>query len=238
MNAHLERKSIDLESEVRHLQEPAERWDAYTLLAWGFRRFGPQIALASSFGAEASVLIDLAARIEPDLHVFTLDTGFLFPETYALIEAIERRYGIRVERIRPELTPEQQAEQHGEALWRRNPALCCQLRKVEPLRRKLAGLEAWITGIRREQSEARTAAGKLEWDTKFGVAKVNPLADWTWEQVSEYTTAHHLPYNSLLDRSYLSIGCVQCTSPVIPGEDLRSGRWAGLSVKECGLHLR
>ncbi|MBI3667227.1 MAG: phosphoadenylyl-sulfate reductase [Acidobacteria bacterium] len=227
-----------LESEVRGLQSRAEGWDALKLLAWSFGRFQPRVALASSFGAEAGLLIDLAARIEPDLRVFTLDTGFLFDETYALIEEIEQRYGVRVERIQPELTPQQQVERHGEALWSRDPDFCCKLRKVDPLRLKLAGLEAWITGLRREQSPGRATAGKLEWDAKFGLAKLNPLADWTWTQVWEYIRANEVPYNPLRDRNYLSIGCVQCTRPVIPGEDLRAGRWAGFSMTECGLHSR
>ncbi len=225
-----------LPAEIVQQQAEAERWSAEEVLRWGLTRFHPRVAVASSFGAEDVVLIDLAARVRPDFRVFTLDTDFLFAETYVLIEQIEQRYGIEVERCRSALTPEEQARIHGEALWSREPDLCCDLRKVQPLKKKLAELQAWVTGIRREQAPTRANARKLEWDAKFGLVKLNPLADWSWAQVWEYIRAHGVLYNPLHDRNYPSLGCTYCTRPVKPGEDLRVGRWAGFNKTECGLH--
>jgi phosphoadenosine phosphosulfate reductase len=226
-----------LEQQVAGLQADAERWNAQQLLGWGLSQFGPSLALASSFGAEDVVLIDMASRISK-FRVFTLDTDFLFPETYALIDEIEARYGVEVERTRPQLTPEAQAAQYGPALWASRPDACCELRKVEPLKKKLAGLEAWVTGVRRDQSFTRANARKLEWDAKFGLVKLNPLADWNWSQVWDYIRANNVPYNPLHDRDYPSIGCTYCTRPVKPGEDPRAGRWSGFSKTECGLHIK
>lgn len=229
---------LSVREEIEQRKLEAEAWSAEEALRWGLARFEPQVALASSFGAEDVVLIDLAARLRAGFRVFTLDTDFLFPETYALIEQVQRRYGIRVERCRSLLTPEEQAGAHGAALWSRDPNLCCELRKVEPLKKKLAELQAWATGIRREQAPTRAGTGKLEWDARFGLVKLNPLADWTWRQVWDYIRDRQVPYNPLHDRHYPSIGCTHCTRPVLPGEDLRAGRWAGFAKTECGLHGR
>ena len=225
-----------LRQEVEQRQAEAERWSAEELLRWSLAQFHPHIALAASFGAEDVVLIDLAVRVQSGFRMFTLDTDFLFPETYALIQQVERRYGIRVERCQSKLTPEEQASIHGPALWTRKPDLCCELRKVLPLQKKLAELSAWVTGIRREQASTRANARKLEWDAKFGLVKLSPLADWSSLQVWEYIRANGVPYNPLHDQNYPSIGCTHCTRPVQPGEDPRAGRWAGFSKTECGLH--
>ena len=217
-------------------QIQAESLSAAELVKYALEQFSPKVAIASSFGAEDVVLIHLAAQARPDFRVFTLDTDFLFPETYALIDAIEQRYGIKVERTRPRLTPDEQAQEVGKALWSREPDLCCNIRKVEPLTNKLAELDAWVTGIRRDQAPTRANARKLEWDSKFGLIKINPLADWKWEQVWAYIRAHSIPYNPLHDRGYPSIGCTYCTRPVRAGEDFRAGRWSGFQKTECGLH--
>lgn len=206
------------------------------LIRLALERFAGGVAIASSFGAEDVVLIDLAAQSGLPFRVFTLDTDFLFPETYALIDGIESRYGIAVERCRPRLTPEEQAREHGEALWTREPDRCCAIRKIEPLQEKLATLEAWITGIRRDQAPTRANAKKLEWDDKFGLWKFNPIADWSADRVWSYIRAYDVAYNPLHDRSYPSIGCTYCTRPVRDGEDPRAGRWAGFAKTECGLH--
>jgi phosphoadenosine phosphosulfate reductase len=206
------------------------------ILRWAFATFGGSVEVASAFGAEGIVLIDIAAKIKPDLPVFTLDTDFLFPETLRLMEKIEARYGIAIERIKPHLTPAEQELNYGPALWSRDPDACCNLRKIEPLRRKLAGLGAWITSIRRDQTAARASAAKVEWDAKFELVKINPLADWSSQQVWEYIRKHDLDYNPLHDRSYPSIGCTHCTRSVRPGEDPRAGRWSGFTKTECGLH--
>jgi phosphoadenosine phosphosulfate reductase len=216
--------------------ESAEGLDAAEVIHSALDFFGNDIAIASSFGAEDVVLIDIASRRGAPFRAFMLDTDFLFPETYALIEEVEATYGITVERCRPALTPAEQALVHGEALWSVNPDRCCAIRKVEPLKEKLRSLKAWITGVRRDQAPTRANAKKLEWDDKFALWKLNPLADWTSEQVWSYIRANGVPYNPLHDRSYPSIGCTWCTRPVAPGQDPRAGRWAGFAKTECGLH--
>lgn len=225
-------------NQVQRHQAEAEAWPPGKLLGWGFERFHPRLAVASSFGAEDVVLIDIAARLQSGLRVFTLDTDFLFPETHDLIERVENKYDIQVERTRPALTPEEQAARHGQALWSREPNFCCQIRKVDPLKAKLAELDAWVTGIRRDQTPARATARKLDWDAGFGLVKLNPLADWTSAQIWDYIRANGVPYNALHDRNYPSIGCTYCTRPVQPGEDPRAGRWAEFQKTECGLHAK
>ena len=224
--------------DIQNYQAEAESWNAEEIIRWGLSQFQPSVAIASSFGAEDVVLIDLATRIQPAFRVFTLDTDFLFPETYALIDQIERQYGVQIERARSRYTPGEQAAAFGDALWSREPDKCCNLRKVEPLTQKLAGLSAWITGIRRDQAPTRANARKLEDDKKFGLVKLNPLADWTWDQVWDYIRAHNVPYNPLHDRNYPSIGCTYCTRQVQAGEDMRAGRWSGFQKTECGLHAK
>jgi len=219
------------------VQAAADGWSAQEVLAWAAREFGDRAALASSFGAEDVVLIHMVSRINAPFAVFTLDTDFLFPETYELISRIEQKYGISVERLRPRLTPESQTSEFGDELWKHQPDLCCQLRKIEPLTQRLQASAAWITGIRREQSSTRANARKLEWDAKFGLVKLNPMADWTEAQVWEYIHSHKVPYNPLHDRGYPSIGCTHCTRAVHPGEDPRAGRWSGFEKTECGLHV-
>jgi phosphoadenosine phosphosulfate reductase len=217
-------------------QFTAETWDPERLLRWSFQQYHPHLAIASGFGAEGMVLIDLAVRIQRDVKIFTLDTDFLFPETYILIGRVEERYGIKVELVRPTLSPEEQARQFGPSLWKMNPDECCRMRKVEPLRQRLSGLRAWVTAIRRDQTPARAHAGKIEWDAQFGLVKINPLADWTSDQVWKYIHDNNVPYNPLHDRNYPSIGCTHCTRAILPGENPRAGRWAGFVKTECGLH--
>lgn len=213
-----------------------EAQTAAALVRGVFEQFGAHAAIASSFGPEDVVLIELASKSGLPYRVFTLDTDFLFPETYALIDQLEARYGFETERCRAALTPPAQAASHGEALWSRDPDRCCRIRKVEPLAAKLATLQAWITGIRRDQAPTRANAKKLEWDETFELWKANPLADWTADQVWEHIRAHDLPYNPLHDQGYPSIGCTYCTRPVKAGEDPRAGRWSGFAKTECGLH--
>lgn len=223
---------------LRTTQAFAESWAAEEVLDWALHRFERKIAMASGFGPEGIVLIDMAVGLRPDVRVFTLDTGLLFPETYELMSEVERRYGIKVERLKPALTVEEQDRQHGASLRSRTPDRCCYMRKVEPLRTKLSTLGAWITAIRRDQTPDRTHAEKIEWDAKFGLVKINPLSDWTSDMVWDYVRENGLPYNTLHDQGYPSIGCAPCTRPVAAGEDPRSGRWAGFAQTECGLHQR
>lgn len=202
-------------------------------------RFGRKIVLACSFGAEDVVLVDMIHRIEPSVPLFYLDTDFLFPETYEVRDRVIERYGLKPEQVlqvKSLLTPAQQDASHGPALWSRDPDRCCRLRKVEPLTRVLKEFDAWITGIRREQSPTRAGAGLVEWDAKFGLVKVNPLAAWSWADVWTYIQIYEVPYNKLHDQNYPSIGCTHCTAPVMPGEDPRAGRWKNTGKSECGLH--
>jgi phosphoadenosine phosphosulfate reductase len=215
----------------------AESWTAEEVLRWAFQAFSSGIEMASGFGAEGMALIDIAARQTSSLRIFTIDTGFLFPETYRLIDQVERRYGITVERVQPKLTPKAQEDVYGTALWSFNPDQCCALRKVEPLKEKLGGLRAWITAIRREQTAIRASARKVEWDQKFQLVKINPIADWTTKDVWNYLYAHDVPYNPLHDANYTSIGCTHCTRAIRPGENPRAGRWSGFQKTECGLHV-
>ena len=226
-----------MKDEITAVQPTAETWSPQRVLAWAFETFGNRVAISSAFGAEGMVIIDLASRLQREFRVFTIDTEFLFPETYNLMDRIQERYGIKIERVFSLLSPEEQERVHGRALWSRNPDQCCNLRKVEPLRRKLSELQAWITSIRRDQTSARGRARKIEWDVKFGLVKINPIADWTSKQVWGYLHDHDVPYNALHDQNYPSIGCTHCTRAVAPGEDPRAGRWPGWGKTECGLHI-
>jgi len=226
-----------VKEQIAEVELAAEKWSPQHTLAWAFDTFGSRVAISSAFGAEGMVLIDIASRVRKDFRLFTIDTEFLFPETYSLMDRIEEKYGFAIERVYPQLSPKEQERIHGAALWGREPDQCCNLRKVEPLRRKLGELDAWITSIRRDQTSARAGARKVEWDSKFGLVKVNPLADWTSKQVWNYIHQHDVPYNTLHDQDYPSIGCTHCTRAVGPGEDPRTGRWPGFAKTECGLHM-
>jgi len=228
---------IDDQLQVAQVQAVAETWSPQHVLSWAFRTFGKKVAISSAFGVEGMVLIDMASRISKNFRLFTIDTEFLFAETYNLMDRIEEKYGITIERVYSALSPEEQQRVHGEALWTSNPDLCCNLRKVEPLRRKLDELSAWITSIRRDQTSVRSGAKRIEWDAKFGLVKVNPIVDWASKQVWRYIHDHDVPYNALHDQDYPSIGCTHCTRAVRPGEDPRAGRWPGFNKTECGLHI-
>lgn len=212
------------------------------LLRWALGRFHPRIAFASSFGAEDVVLIDMLIRIRPDARIVTLDTGRLHEETYDVMERIRRRYGAAIETYCPDREGVERLERE-KGLYSFRDSIesrkeCCAIRKVEPLRRALAGLEAWITGLRREQAITRGRIRNLEFDETFGLLKLNPLADWSEAQVWEYIRLHDVPYNDLHDRGFPSIGCAPCTRAVHAGEDIRAGRWwwERPDQKECGLH--
>lgn len=215
---------------------PAEGTSARDLLRWAARRFGPRLAFATGFGAEGCVIIDLIARERLPVDIFTLDTGLLFPETYALWRQLETTYGITIRAVRTELDLDAQAAAHGAELWARDPDRCCELRKVRPLRAALAGYEGWITAIRRDQTAERARAQLVEHDATFGLLKVNPLAAWTHDDVWAHIYANDVPTNPLHASGYPSIGCVPCTSATLPGEDPRAGRWRGTHKTECGLH--
>ena len=208
------------------------------VLAWAFAELGPDVAIATGFGVEGAALIDMAAKINPRPYVFFVDTGFHFDETLELRRRIERRYGIEIHALEPELTPDQQADAFGVRLLHYDPDFCCSMRKVEPLERFLATRDAWVTAIRRDQTANRATASVVEWDARFGLAKVNPLAAWTRAMVWEYVLDNDVPYNPLHDRGYPSVGCTHCTRAVMAGEPERAGRWSGREKTECGLHVR
>lgn len=192
------------------------------------------IALANSFGAEDCLLVDVIARAQLPVRVFTLDTGYLFPETYTLWRQLEERYGLVIEGRKADVPPVDPA---ATPPWQVDPDACCHARKVVPLRDALAGLGAWVTGIRRDQTPERANARVVEWDGRFGLVKVNPLAGWTASEVWDHLRRLSVPTNPLYEQGYFSIGCAPCTTPVRPGEDPRAGRWRGREKTECGLHV-
>ncbi len=226
-----------MKEHLEQVKVQAERWRADEVLRWAYTTFGEDIAMASGGGVEGMVMLDIAARVNPKLKVFTLDTEFLFPETYDLFDRVEKRYNIRIERVYSAFTPEEQEIAYGAELWKNDPDQCCNLRKVEPLRRKLSQLSGWITAVRRDQTAARANTGKVEWDQKFQLAKINPIADWNTRQIWDYVHKHDVFYNPLHDQNYPSIGCTHCTRAVNAGEDARAGRWSGFAKTECGLHI-
>jgi len=208
--------------------EPAS---AEEVLRFAVERFHPRLYVACSFQKEASVIMDLLVRIEPAVHFFTLDTGLLFQETYETWDRVEKHYGIEIDR-QAGISLAEQANRYGERLWERDPDLCCEERKVIPLRDRLRGADAWVAGLRREQSRTRSSTKKIGWDKRHGLWKVNPLAEWSEADVWAYILANDVPYHPLHDQGYQSIGCTHCTRPSAG----RHGRWAGTDKIECGLH--
>lgn len=227
--------------EVRLLSNHLEEMPLDELLGWCWQHFGARAAIGTSFQGAGLIILHRAAKLGLPLPAFTLDTGLLFPETLRLKQQIEERLGIIIESLHPELTVEQQSAELGPALWQRRPDTCCTLRKVVPLQKKLAQLDVWITGLRRQHSEDRAQTQVLE-RYKFDVLrdgiiyKLNPLAAWSRPQVRAYLKEHQLPYNPLKDRGYVSIGCQPCTRPISEGESDRAGRWTGFDKSECGIH--
>ena len=224
---------------LKTLNGQLEKQTPQEILAYALGEYFPNIILACSFGAEDVVLADMMFRSHPNGTLFYLDTDFLFPETHQVRDQIIAKYQLearQVVQMKSLVTPEEQASQYGEALWEKQPDQCCHLRKIEPLGRVLKNYSAWITGIRRDQSPTRANAGIIEWDEKFQLVKVNPLATWSWEQIWTYIHANDVPYNMLHEQNYPSIGCTHCTAPVMPGDDPRSGRWKNFAKTECGLH--
>lgn len=218
-----------------------EQATATEVLQWGLEKFGNSLAIATAFQAEGMVILDIAARISPSVRVFTLDTGRLPNQTYDMMEMVRARYGVTVETVSPDAAEvEAMVARHGPNLFYgtvplRN--LCCEIRKVRPLERKLGELEAWVTGLRREQHESRSEVRKVA--ASRGKVKISPLADWSTEQVQAYVREHDVPMHPLYEAGYRSIGCAPCTRAVQPGEDDRAGRWWWEldSSKECGIHF-
>jgi phosphoadenosine phosphosulfate reductase len=228
-----------------NLNRDFEKSSAVLLLQWAIKTFRSEIALASSFGAEDVVLIDILMKVDPKIKIFTLDTGRLNEETYQLMDEIRRKYGIQIHSYFPKSDAVESLERvKGFYSFREsiaNRKECCELRKVEPLWRALRGMKAWITGLRRSQAVTRSEIQKIEADDAHpGLYKINPLADWSEEDVWNYIKKNSVPYNRLYDLGYRSIGCAPCTRAVKPGEDVRAGRWwwENPENKECGIHLK
>ena len=213
-----------------------EAQPAADILAWAAHQFAPRVTFGTGFGAEGCVLIHLIAEHALPIDVFTVDTGLLFDETYDLWRRLEARYGLRIRAVRPALSVAEQAAAFGDALWARDPDRCCGIRKVAMMQQELAGMDAWITAIRRDQTLQRARAAIVEADLARDRVKINPLAGWSHDDVWSFIHANAVPYNALHDRGYPSIGCAPCTTSVGDGEDPRAGRWRGREKTECGLH--
>ena len=232
------------ELQIKKIAEEMEDQSAMEVLKWAINAYAPKIALASSFGAEDVILIDMMVKINKEkAKIFTLDTGRLNQETYDVMDAIRKKYGIQIEVYFPEQREtEEMVKIKGMNLMYEsveNRKLCCEIRKVHPLNRALSKLDGWITGLRREQAITRANIYKLEIDSSHGnIVKINPLADWTNEMIWDYIHKNNVPYNKLHDSGYPSIGCEPCTRAVHRGEDPRAGRWwwENATQKECGLH--
>jgi phosphoadenosine phosphosulfate reductase len=227
--------------ELREIEERFQNSATEGILQWAWERFGEKAAIGTSFQGAGLVMIHLARTHNIPLPVFTLDTGLLFPETVALKKRLEEFFQIKIESLEPDITVDEQAHMNGPELWKSNPDLCCTIRKVIPLRLKLADLNCWITGLRRQQSESRTSIGILEvyaFDDATGrdIVKLNPMANWSREEVWNYLKKHKIPYNPLHDQGYRSIGCLPCTRKTAGGENERAGRWTGFNKVECGIH--
>ncbi len=219
----------------REVNERLELLSAEEVIRWAVETFHPSLYFACSFQKTTSVVIDIAQRIEPSTRFFYLDTDLLFEETYATRDALAARYRIEFDRHH-NISVEEQARLYGDKLWARQPDACCGIRKVEPMRDALTGVDCWVSGIRRVDSKTRAGAVKFGWDKRFGLWKLNPLADWSDEEVWNHINEHDVPYNPLHDAGYPSIGCTHCTRPPGNGAGPRDGRWADAEKTECGLN--
>ncbi|MBE2220053.1 MAG: phosphoadenylyl-sulfate reductase [Anaerolineae bacterium] len=214
------------------------RLEPEDVLNWGLTTFGEQTAVATGFGPTGIILLHMISQIRPKTQVFYLQTDLFFPETLALRDELAERLNINFIEVRSELSLDQQSRQYGPELWKHNPDLCCQLRKIDPMRKFLADKKAWVTGLRRDQSSARANIELVSWDSANHLLKLCPLAFWSRKQVWDYIYSHNLPYNELHDRGYPSIGCQPCTKPAkLNSGDERAGRWTGLDKTECGIHF-
>ena len=223
----------ELSWEAEHLEGASPQ----EILEWAVETYGPGLALSASFGGpEGMALIDMISRMTDEVTILTIDTGFLFKETHEFREEVMRRYQLPLEVLRPRLSIEEQVERYGERMRTCSPDLCCQVRKIEPLERALEGYDAWMTGIRREQTPQRSNTKIAFWEDRYKAAKIAPLASWSDEQVWRYVEQNDVPVNPLLEQGYKSIGCEPQTRPVAADEDPRAGRWSGMEKTECGLH--
>lgn len=225
-------------TEIDRLNLQFERESPKALLRWALSMFDDSLAIVTSFQPTGMVVLQLLSELNARPTVFTVDTGLLFPETYAVMDEAEQRFNLNLVRVQPKLSVAHQAQRHGESLWQTNTELCCQIRKVAPLDEALAGYGAWVTGLRRDQP-GRASTPLIQWDKKHQMLKLSPLAGWDESAVWAYIHAYELPYNALHDRGFASIGCrpETCTQASLTGGDSRSGRWVNTGKTECGIHL-
>lgn len=227
--------------DIETLDAEFDRYDALDIIDWAANEFGDDLALSSSFGADSAVMLQLATRVKPDIKVIVVDTGFLFPATIAFRDELTKRLNLNLLVYRPKMPRVEFIQEHGK-MWRSSPDACCAFNKREPFDRakRELGIRCWLTGIRREQSETRRNSPIVQKD-HIGLMKLCPIANWTAKDVHYYLQENDLPYHPLRAQGYLSIGCQPeegyCTNKVKPGEDPRSGRWAGFDKTECGLHV-
>jgi phosphoadenosine phosphosulfate reductase len=227
--------------EVQTLDAQFNTLSSEKVLAWAWEKFGKRAAIGTSFQGAGLVMMHLAKQHGIQFPVFTLDTGLLFPETVALKNRLEDFFGYQIETLVPDLTVEQQNVAQGPELWKRDPDLCCTMRKVLPLQTRLEGLDCWITGLRRQQSDTRASIGIIELyefdpTSKRNIVKLNPMANWKREDIWKHIQDFKIPYNPLQDQGYRSIGCLPCTNKSAGGENERAGRWTGFNKVECGIH--
>ena len=207
------------------------------VIAWANKRYAPYLAMATAFGPEGCVILSMLAKVAPETYVFNLETGYQFQQTLDLRERIAEKYGIEVDMLQPELSVPEYETQHGGPLYKTNPTQCCFDRKIKVLRRAAQGKHAWMSGIRRDQSDDRAQTAIIGWDKKFNLVKISPLANWTKQDVWNRILEEGVPYKLLHDQGDPSIGCWPCTRAVLEGEaDERAGRWSGTAKTECGLH--
>lgn len=226
-------------SEIPALNEKLNASSTEEILGWAWKTFGARAAIGTSFQGAGLVMMHIAKQNGFEFPVFTMDTGLLFPETVALHKRLQDFFGYKIERLEPDYSVEKQAELYGAELWKKDPDMCCTMRKVFPLRNKLAELDCWITGLRRQQSDTRSNIGIVElyeFENGRDIVKLNPMANWSRDAVWKYLHDHHIPYNPLHDQGYRSIGCWPCTAKDAGGENERGGRWIGFNKVECGIH--
>jgi phosphoadenosine phosphosulfate reductase len=227
-----------LAEELAAASSRLETADPREVIRWAAERFGEKLTMATAFGPEGCLILHWIAEVAPTTYVFNLETGYQFAETLKLRDRIAAKYGLTVAYERPESTVAAYEREHGGPLYRTDPGRCCQDRKLAVIRRVLGRFDAWMSGIRRDQSPDRVASPIVGWDAKFGVVKISPLATWTKSKVWDAILRYDVPYNPLHDSGYVSIGCAPCTRAVLAGEDERAGRWSGTAKTECGLHSR
>ncbi len=235
MTLERNRATARLGLDISHFNDRLDRWPPGEILGWAWEIFKPQIIASSSFQTQSVPLLHIIARVCPEMPVIFIDTGFHFLETLAFRDELQARYGLSIVVAHPAVSKRQLLERYGGGLYRRDPDLCCYINKVEPMQRMLAGMSAWVSGVRRDQTAHRGGMRVLE-PQPTGLLKIHPMLNWTKKEIWEYIERYRLPYHPLYPAGYRSVGCAPCTRPVSDGEDERAGRWTDTEKTECGLH--